>query len=158
MLHRLRRPIPFAAIEAIIPWEQYTASVAQAEKLSRGEAFDPLALLTDYFSTLRKHAPAFLEAFQFRGAPVAQSLLDAIDLLRTMNRTGARNINCSVIRSHRIRNGFSTSLRSNVVFIEHRTARLGRLSAWRYLESTNCGAKICKGRTAGPEKALRALK
>jgi hypothetical protein len=49
---------PFAAIEVIIPWEQFTASVAQAEKLSRDEAFDPLALLTDYFTTLRKYAPA----------------------------------------------------------------------------------------------------
>ena len=34
----------------------------------------------------------FLEAFQCRGAPVAQSLLDAIDLLRAMNRTGARKV------------------------------------------------------------------
>jgi hypothetical protein len=83
---------PFAAIEVIIPWEQFTASVAQAEKLSRDEAFDALALLTDYFTTLRKYAPALLEAFQFRGAPVAQSLLDAIDLLRAMNRTGARKV------------------------------------------------------------------
>jgi hypothetical protein len=83
---------PFAAIEAVIPWEPFTASVAEAEKLSRDEAFDPLALLTDYFSTLRKYAPAFLDAFQFRGAPVAQSLLDAIDLLRTMNQTGARKV------------------------------------------------------------------
>jgi len=32
---------PFAAIEATIPGEQFTASVAQAEKLSRDEAFDP---------------------------------------------------------------------------------------------------------------------
>ena len=83
---------PFAAIESVIPWDEFTASVAQAEKLSRDEAFDPLALLTDYFTTLRKYAPAFLEAFQFRGAPVAQSLLDAIDLLGAMNRSGARKV------------------------------------------------------------------
>jgi hypothetical protein len=83
---------PFAAIEAVIPWEQFTASVAQAEKLSRDEAFDPLALLSDYFSTLRKYAPAFLEAFQFRGAPVAKFLLDAIDLLRAMNQASARKV------------------------------------------------------------------
>ena len=83
---------PFAAIEEVIPWEEFTASVSQAEKLSRDEAFDPLTLLTDYFSTLRKYAPSFLEAFQFRGAPVAQSLLDAIDLLRSMNQSGARKV------------------------------------------------------------------
>jgi hypothetical protein len=34
-----------------------TASVAQPEKLSRDGAFDLLALLTDYFSTLRKYVP-----------------------------------------------------------------------------------------------------
>jgi len=44
----------FAAIEAVIRWERFTAYVAQAEKLYRDEAFDPLALLTDYFSTLPK--------------------------------------------------------------------------------------------------------
>ncbi len=58
-----------------------------------------------------------------------------------LNRTGARNISCSVIRSHRIANGFSTSLGSNVAFIEHRAARLGRLSAWLDLERTNCASK-----------------
>jgi hypothetical protein len=83
---------PFAAIEDVISWEEFTASVSQAEKLSRDEAFDPLTLLTDHFSTLRKYAPSFLEAFQFRGAPVAQSLLDAIDLLRSMNQSGARKV------------------------------------------------------------------
>ena len=83
---------PFAAIESVIPWDEFTASAAQAEKLSRDEAFDPLALLTDYFTTLRKYAPAFLETFQFRGAPVARSLMDTIDLLRAMNQTGARKV------------------------------------------------------------------
>ena len=83
---------PFAAIEDVIPWEEFTASVSQAEKLSRDEAFDPLTLLTDYFSTLRKYAPSFLKTFQFRGPPVAQSLLDAIDLPRSMNHSGARKI------------------------------------------------------------------
>lgn len=83
---------PYAAIEEVIPWEEFTASVSQADKLSRDEAFDPLTLLTDYFSTLRKYAPSFLEAFQFRGPLVAQSLLDAIDLLRSMNQSGARKV------------------------------------------------------------------
>jgi len=83
---------PFAAIEQVIPWKEFTSSVSQAEKLSRDEAFDPLTLLTDYFSTLRKYAPSFLEAFQFRGPPVAQSLLDAIDLLRSMNQSGGRKV------------------------------------------------------------------
>jgi len=83
---------PFAAIEAILPWEAFTASVEQAEELSRDEAFDALELITDYFSTLRKYAPVFLEMFEFRGAPVTQPLLEALDVLRNMNRTGARKV------------------------------------------------------------------
>jgi TnpA family transposase len=83
---------PFAAIEAILPWEAFTESVEHAEQLSRDEAFDALELLTDYFSTLRKYAPSFLEMFEFQGAPVAQSLLKALEVLRTMNRTGARKV------------------------------------------------------------------
>jgi len=83
---------PFAAIEAILPWEAFTASVEQAEQLSRDESFDALELITDYFSTLRKYAPSFLEMFEFRGAPVTQPLLEALDVLRNMNRTGARKV------------------------------------------------------------------
>ena len=83
---------PFVAIEAILPWEQFIASVDQAEQLSRDEAFDALTLVTNYFSTLRKYAPLFLKAFEFRGAPSAQGLLAAIATLRTMNESGARKV------------------------------------------------------------------
>lgn len=83
---------PFAAIEAVLPWEQFMASVAQAEALSRDEAFDALELVTQYFSTLRKYAPLFLKTFEFRGAPSAEGLLAAVDTLRTMNEAGTRKI------------------------------------------------------------------
>lgn len=83
---------PFAAIEAILPWEAFTESVEQADQLSRDEAFDALELITDYFSTLRKYSPSFLEMFEFRGAPVTQPVLEALDVLRNMNRIGARKV------------------------------------------------------------------
>jgi len=86
------REDPFSAIESVLPWPQFLASVAEAETLSRDEAFDPLALLGDYFSTLRKYAPRFLELFTFRGAPSARGLLAAIETLRTMNASGARKV------------------------------------------------------------------
>ncbi len=49
-------------------------------------------MIADYFSTLRKYAPSFLEMFEFRGAPDTQSLLEALDVRRHMNRTGARKV------------------------------------------------------------------
>lgn len=66
--------------------------MAQAEALSRDEAFDALELLADYFSTLRKYAPTFLEMFEFRGAPVTQPLRDAVEVLRAMNRAASRKL------------------------------------------------------------------
>jgi hypothetical protein len=61
--------------------------------------------------------------------------------IAALNRIGARNINLSVIRTHLIRNGFSTSLGSNVVLIEHRPSEIGGLSAWLYPESIKCMSK-----------------
>jgi hypothetical protein len=58
-----------------------------------------------------------------------------------LNQTGTRNISCSVVRSHLIRNGCATFLGSNVVLIKHRPARLGGLSAWLCLESSKCTSK-----------------
>jgi TnpA family transposase len=83
---------PYAAIEAIVPWDQFEASVAQAEELSRDEQFDPLVLVTDYFPTLRKYVPSFLATFEFRGAPSAHALLAGLDTLREMNASGARRV------------------------------------------------------------------
>jgi hypothetical protein len=83
---------PFTAIEEILPWERFTASVRDAERLARDEEFDSLALLVDHFSFMRRYAPTFLETFEFRGAPIARELLAAVDVLREMNRTNARKV------------------------------------------------------------------
>jgi hypothetical protein len=71
-----------------------------------------------------------------------------------LNRIGARNISCSVIRSHRIRNGFSTSLGSNVVLIETPRSEIGPII---------CAAIFGKHQSSeqrfvkhGSRKALRA--
>ena len=83
---------PFAAIEAVISWENFSASVREAEQLARDEDFNPLSLLTEHYSQLRRYGPALLEAFEFHPAPVAQELIEALDLLRQMNRDGSRKI------------------------------------------------------------------
>jgi hypothetical protein len=83
---------PFAAIEAVISWENFSASVREAEQLARDEDFNPLSLLTEHYSQLRRYGPALLEAFEFHPEPVAQELIEALDLLRQMNRDGSRKI------------------------------------------------------------------
>ena len=80
---------PFAAITAVIPWERFRVSVAEAEALARPEDFDAYERLGEHYGAMRRWAPAFLAAFSFQGVPAAASLLRAVDTLRGMNEAGA---------------------------------------------------------------------
>ena len=44
------------------------------------------------YATLRRYAPEFLAVLKLRAAPTAKSVLDAIDVLRTMNTDNARKM------------------------------------------------------------------
>jgi hypothetical protein len=70
---------PFAAIEAIIPWEVFSESIAEVEKLTQPDDFDYLALLADSFNQLRRYTPALLEALLMKAAPAAHDLLAAVE-------------------------------------------------------------------------------
>jgi TnpA family transposase len=83
---------PYDAIEAVLPWDEFTQSVAEAAKLAQPESFDHLHLVGENFNTLRRYTPEFLEVLKMRAAPAAQGVLDAIDVLREMNLTGARKV------------------------------------------------------------------
>ena len=80
---------PFDAITAVIPWERFRASVAEAEALARPQDFDSYQMLGDHYATVRRWAPAFLATFSFQGVPAAASLLRAVDILRKMNEAAA---------------------------------------------------------------------
>lgn len=83
---------PFAAIEAVMPWDEFAQSVTDAELLARPETFDHLHLVSENFNTLRRYTPAFLEVLQLRAAPAAQRVLDAIQQLREMNADNLRKV------------------------------------------------------------------
>ncbi len=61
----------FQAIETVLPWDLFSQSVKDAERLARAEHFDPLELLTDHYATLRRYSPMLLETFEFNGTPAA---------------------------------------------------------------------------------------
>ena len=50
----------------------------EAEQLARDEDFNPLSLLTEHFSQLRRYGPTLLEAFEFNPAPVAREPIEAV--------------------------------------------------------------------------------
>src|SRR5215471_1804424 len=79
------RQDPFDAITAVIPWDRFRATVAEASALARSEEFDPYQLLGQHYAGVRRWTPAFLATFTFQGVPAAASLLRAIDMLRAMN-------------------------------------------------------------------------
>lgn len=83
---------PFAAIESVISWEAFIASVSEAQKLAQPASFDFLHRIGDSYATLRRYAPEFLAILKLQAAPAAKGVLDAIDVLRGMNADNARKV------------------------------------------------------------------
>jgi TnpA family transposase len=83
---------PFAAIENVMPWDVFVLSVSEAQKLAQPEEFDFLHRMGEQYPTLRRYAPEFLDILKLQAAPVAKNLLDAISVLRQMNRENTRKV------------------------------------------------------------------
>lgn len=83
---------PFAAIEAVVPWDNFSASVREAAQLARDENFDALSLIGEHYPQLRRYSPALLETLEFRPTPIARDLIDGVEVLRQMNRDGLRKV------------------------------------------------------------------
>ncbi|HQR96956.1 MULTISPECIES: Tn3 family transposase [unclassified Polaromonas] len=83
---------PFAAIEAVMPWDTFAASVTEAQTLARPADFDFLHHIGESYATLRRYAPQFLDVLKLRAAPAAKGVLDAINVLRGMNSDSARKV------------------------------------------------------------------
>ncbi len=83
---------PFKAIESVISWDEFEASVIEAQKLAQPENFDFLALIGDSYSTLRRYAPAFLDSLKIQATPASQDIVDDIAILRELNRDNTRKL------------------------------------------------------------------
>jgi TnpA family transposase len=79
----------YGAIAAVIPWERFRVTVAEAEALARPDEFDTIEKLGRHYAGIRRWSPAFLDAFEFEGVPACASLMRAIMVLRETNRSGA---------------------------------------------------------------------
>lgn len=62
---------PFAAIEAVMPWDTFAANVTEAQKLAQPEGFDFLHRIGESYATLRRYAPELLDVLKLRAAPAA---------------------------------------------------------------------------------------
>ena len=79
-----------AAILAEIPAERLAAAVDEAEPLARPPDDNYFDLLAQRYPQFRSWAPARLEALDLRAGPGGEELLEAVEVLRDLNRTGKR--------------------------------------------------------------------
>ncbi|UUZ54145.1 hypothetical protein LP419_37995 [Massilia sp. H-1] len=63
---------PFAAIEAVMPWDTFAASVTEAQTLARPADFDFLHHIGESYATLRRYAPQFLGVLKLQGCACRQ--------------------------------------------------------------------------------------
>ncbi len=82
----------FAAIENIVSWEEFAASITEAQKLAQPEDFDFLYGVGEGYATVRRYAPELLNVLGLHAAPAANPVLDAIELLREMNAGSIREL------------------------------------------------------------------
>jgi TnpA family transposase len=89
---REQRSDAFAAIEAVVSWDNLAASVAQAEQLAHRESYDALEHVDSHYRAIHRYAPLMLEVFVFKGHSSMKSLLAAILLLRRLNADEIRKV------------------------------------------------------------------
>ncbi len=81
---------PFQVIQEILSWDQFTTSVEEAEELAQPERFDFISLIKTRYPQIRRYAPTLLKTFEFMAAPSRNDLLEAIKILKKLNRSGRR--------------------------------------------------------------------
>ena len=87
---------PFAAIEAVMSWDQFTRTVGEANALAQPEDFDYLERLVGYYSQLRRYAPGLLEIFTFQPTAASHDLVAALTALRAADVAGKRELPADV--------------------------------------------------------------
>lgn len=75
-----------------MPWESFSAPVKETAELAGGEDFDALSLIGEHYPQLRRYSPALIETLQLLPAPVAHELIQAVEVLREINRDGLRKV------------------------------------------------------------------
>ena len=89
---REQRSDAFAAIEAVVSWDNLAASVAQAEQLAHREGYNALEHIDSHYRAIHRYAPLMLCVFEFKGHSSLKSLLAALPVLRRLNADEIRKV------------------------------------------------------------------
>ncbi|EKE30790.1 Transposase for transposon Tn1546 [Salimicrobium jeotgali] len=82
----------FEVLESVIEWNTFVSSVEEAKELARPDDYDYLDLLQKRFYSLRKYTPTLLKALEFQSTKSNEPLMEAVEVIRTMNDTGKRKV------------------------------------------------------------------
>jgi TnpA family transposase len=82
----------YQAIEAVITWERFVGTVEEAEELSTTTEIDTVELLIDRYGQFRKYTKELLSVFSFQGASANAPLIEALQVLKSLNETGKRTV------------------------------------------------------------------
>lgn len=77
---------PWTAIENVMPWKEFITSLEETRFLARKNNFDPLHIITEKYSTLRKYVPVMLSSLQLNATPLKSQLYLHNDPLLYINR------------------------------------------------------------------------
>ncbi len=81
---------PFAAVDRQVGWSEFLRSVVEAEAFAEPANSDDKAKLIEKYPSVRMFAPTLLETFRFHGGSAMSSLLNAIEAVAKMYRSGKR--------------------------------------------------------------------
>jgi len=80
------------AIYTQIPREDLRSSVEECDTLIRPKDDNCYDFLANRYAFIRRFAPEFLDALRFRSNTEGDQIIEALEILRDLNRTGKRNI------------------------------------------------------------------
>ncbi|AON44211.1 hypothetical protein A6701_20460 [Pseudomonas aeruginosa] len=73
-------------------WDAFARASPKRSGSRNPRTFDFLHRIGESYATLRRYAPEFLDVLKLRAAPAAKDVLDAIEVLRSMNSDNARKV------------------------------------------------------------------
>ena len=82
----------FEAVDNAVGWPKLLRVRGEVQELANLAGEDPLVRAADRWKTLRKFAPALIEALQFRSARAGDPMLAALKLLAGLNGSGKRDV------------------------------------------------------------------
>lgn len=80
------------ALDTGVGWHKLLGAEDEATAIADMARDEPLIRAADRYMTLRRYAPAFLDAFRFKAAGSRDGMLGAIKVVRELNASGRRDV------------------------------------------------------------------